>query len=347
MLNLVGNAPSSGSTLLADLLDASDYTACGPELGAFANSHIYDIGNSKKEMAERSGTATLYTTGVGVYEKGLPGYGLSKDILRAMAEQSESFEDFSLAFVERYISLRNKHQEAQVFEKTPQNINCITQFLKSTTEGSFIFLIRNPLYVHRSLMKRGYSTLQAIGTWMIAAAKYLNNCNNARVTYLRYEDLVEDPFGLSADIIGRITQRDINSQVLKDGYEKNRYRHLFEGRINTWNASNVGQVSNSNFGEIDLKDMQRIAAMLDWRINPKYASRFGLADISFREALLHFGYQHVEYELDKSPRVFSGVGYSDAMFFLRRWGADIKRKEAGIRDVFTYLSPFETNKKCA
>lgn len=339
LLALIGNAPSSGSTLLADLLDASEFTASGPELGLFASSRIYNLGCKGRQPIGLSGTATLYTTGVGVYQRGLPGYGLSLEILSDLCRKAINFQEFSKIFADRYLALRGKHIKGMVFEKTPQNINCIGQFLDHTSCEPFVFLTRNPLFVHRSLRKRGYSTFQAVGTWLIAVAKFLPHNANPRVRLVRYEDLVNHPFELASEIISTASGRAVTPEGVRTRYEQNRYRELFETRVKSWRVTSETSVSNANRGEISLEEKQAVASLLSWRVAPDYARRYELAQVSLEEALVELGYGEQVVELRSIPVAKQNVGRSDRMFFFRRWGADMRRREAKLSDLPTYLRP--------
>ena len=57
----IGNAPSSGSTFLADLLDSLCFAACGPELHLLSPlSHYKDMTNMRHRGFRRAASPACY-----------------------------------------------------------------------------------------------------------------------------------------------------------------------------------------------------------------------------------------------------------------------------------------------
>lgn len=346
MLALIGNAPSSGSTLLADLLDATDFTAAGPELGYFATTDAYRF-DGGRQQAKASSPATLYTTGVGVYRRGLPGYGLDSDLLQELHDAAPDFDGFSRAFVDRYLALRDKRPDGVVFEKTPQNINRIGDYLGSSRDGAFVFLVRNPTAVHRSLRKRGYTTWQAIGTWLVAAAFYLAHRPDPRVRLVRFEELVERPYDTASGLIADVTGRQIEPDLLEANHQQNRYRGLFETRLPSWGVQASTRVASDADRTTQSEDDRAVASMLAFRVSTEYAKRHGLAEVSVEEALAELGYEAEAERLRELDEPCIRVAAADRAFCLRRWGAAFKRSQAGFVDLPYYLKPLVPRPKRA
>ena len=59
-LGVIGNAPSSGSTIFSDLLDSTEFTLCGPEIMLFSNKELLKK-NSKKRTYFQIQALLLYT----------------------------------------------------------------------------------------------------------------------------------------------------------------------------------------------------------------------------------------------------------------------------------------------
>jgi len=81
---LIGNSPSSGSTFLADLLDSSNYSACGEELGIFSNKHLYDFEQFKKNPKLKSNLYSLYFVRTYWHQDYFHLYGFNNEELLAL-----------------------------------------------------------------------------------------------------------------------------------------------------------------------------------------------------------------------------------------------------------------------
>lgn len=93
-LSLVGNAPSSGSTLLADLLDSTLLTACGPELEFFCNKRLYNFREFQKAPDKTSNVVTLRATGIFPRYDRLSAYRLNRSGLKRMIRNASSLKNF-------------------------------------------------------------------------------------------------------------------------------------------------------------------------------------------------------------------------------------------------------------
>lgn len=128
MFAIVGNSPSSGSTLLADILDSTPFSICGPELNIFTNRDIYNDFNQFKINPFRSSrTSSIYTRVCKINKNNIcyfmPTTHDFAEILNKSQEPSEFFEKFGNLF-SRYRCKRN----ATWIEKTPQNVEVFSNF---------------------------------------------------------------------------------------------------------------------------------------------------------------------------------------------------------------------------
>jgi len=291
MLVLIGNAPSSGSTLLADLLDSTPYTACGPELNIFSNKFLYNFLSFKKNPFKYSVPASIYRNKVRPNFNTLPAYGLSQEGYLWILKNSPSIRDFFLNFSERFLILRGKIKNGTVFEKTPENLNVIKEFLNTNDQAYFIHIVRNPLDVYTSLIRRNFSHYMALNTWLVDVAQYIQFQNHPRLISIKYEDLMNKRFQLVSDIIYKITGERIKPIVIEKNFKNNEYRKIFAPRVKSWKMKEIGKIKANNLSTItdDLKRQFSIA--LNTKITERYAHIFNISPISFREAIQFFGYE--------------------------------------------------------
>ena len=87
MFCLVGNVPSSGSSLLSDLLDSTTYTASGPEIEFFCNKYLYDFAWFQNNFGKTSHLFNLRSTGIFPRYDRLDAYGLTKIKLKKMSTE--------------------------------------------------------------------------------------------------------------------------------------------------------------------------------------------------------------------------------------------------------------------
>ncbi len=288
---LVGNAPSSGSTFLSDLLDCTPLSASGPELNLFSNSRLYDYDRYRAAPWRCGASASLHTTRNCIFRNEFPAYGLDVARFEELVRDCADFPSFVQAFALRFLALRGKSEFATVFEKTPQNINAIGPFLDAYTDGWFIHIVRNPVHVYASLLQRGFPPWIALVTWLVDVAQYLPYCNHPRVLTVRYEDLVREPFRVVSDVLAKVCGTiELTEARFMDTYRNNAYTRFFSGRVNTWQVQKTGTIVDANRKALAPELLAHLAAALELRVAPSYAQLYAFAPVGFREALTQMGY---------------------------------------------------------
>lgn len=288
---LVGNAPSSGSTFLSDLLDCTGVSASGPELNLFSNSRLYDFSTYQLGPWRCGPSASAHTTRNCIFRNELPAYGLDAAGYERLVQESPDFVTFTQAFAGRFMALRGKSEAGVLFEKTPQNINAIGRYLSASPDGWFIHIVRNPVHVYASLLKRGFPPWIALVTWLVDVAQFLPFSRHPRVLLVRYEDLVREPFRVIRDVLGTTcAMTGLTEEGFMTSYRDNAYTRLYSGRVDSWSVQQTGVVRDANRKAVDPVVLARFAAGLDLAVNPAYARAYGFPAIEFREALVELGY---------------------------------------------------------
>jgi hypothetical protein len=291
MLALVGNAPSSGSTFFADLIDASDHAFCGNELELFCQPAIYHPVEFARNPETIAPAKQIYATGIFPKFERLDSYKLDKDDLLNLAEEATSFEAFSESF-SGLVLKRNGIDSGVVFEKTPQNLNCIGEYLEAHPNGTFVSIIRNPLYVYSSMRRRGFGPYAASATWLVDLAQLWPFLNHERVKVIRYEDLVQKPFRITAQLINDVAGGEIaNWEQIEEAYYSKRFHSERKSKIKSWSVSERGVIRNANDRQLPIADLEVMKTATQMSINPAFARRFDLPDLDFKTAIAHFGYE--------------------------------------------------------
>lgn len=290
MLVLVGNSPSSGSTLLADLLDSTPFTACGNELNFWSNKYLYDFDKFKKNPHKFSNTHQLTSTAIFPHYRFLSQYGIEKKLWHKWINESENVQEFSSTFSKHFLSYRQKDKDGIVFEKSPENINTIEVFLAAFPDSYFINIIRDPLYVYASCLKRGFGNYISAINWMIDSAVVKEQLSNPNFIQIKYEDLVVNPFEIVSEIIQKISGRSVSADELKECYQSNNYKKRNSNKIKSWEISQYGDVKNANQKELDPKVIENFSAVSNYRISDAYAKMFGIKPISYKELAEFFEY---------------------------------------------------------
>lgn len=338
MIVLVGNAPSSGSTFLADLLDSTPISACGPELYLFA-SHAYHFSKFQKDIESTWSSPTPYMDRLQLPFSVLSEFGMSYTDFKSLVHNSRSFSECAYLFKAHYLKYRDKPNDSLWFEKTPQNIFSISRFLDEFPNEKFLCVVRNPIFVCRSLLKRNVSIYQGAAAWLLAASQIMRYQSDDRVLVVRYEDLVKDPFNTVSNLVDKISGKHLSSSVIQENYEGNAYRKNECARINSWNISAYGGLGDGNSGDINQKLITSFVGLFACRINQKYAGHFGLNAVSMIEALEYFGYYDEMLAYAKSGQVSSSRSWFDIKWSVKKWWHDYRENTAYLNELGSYISP--------
>lgn len=199
---LLGNAPSSGSTLLSVILNSHPDIVCGPELDMFAHPYFWKLqgdawrqaassfiqGESQPEFPERCPFAGSVT------KPSLEWYQQDESTLLDAVSRSANGSELAAAF---YAARFRQDKKSIWAEKSPPNLYAIPSFLGQNEEHRAIIVVRHGLDVAVSLMNnRGYSFREAAKIWAFEASlsrQIYERDGGERVFLLRYEDLVGQP----------------------------------------------------------------------------------------------------------------------------------------------------------
>lgn len=333
MLVLVGNSPSSGSTLLSELLDSTRVSISGEELGLFASKKFYcDLKNSVSEL---STSKSIYVSRNGLFKKGLASYGTSENDLKSLSIKASDQAGFVEEFVELFSKFRGKRCDI-VFEKTPQNLTCIGEFLDCFKSSYFIHIVRNPLHVYASLLNRGFPPYIALSTWLIDVASFYKYKDHERVISLKYENLVADPFGIVKDVISKIISVDLSKEEIEADYKENTYRKKYTLKIKSWGQQEHGKIQSSNKKSLPKELSESFNASTGMEVTEAYAFKFGIAKCTYQELMEYFGYTN-SIDISDSRRIKKSA--RDLKILSSKFYHDWRGGDAKLSELGLYLNP--------
>lgn len=313
----LGNAPSSGSSLLGNLLDSTPYTACGPELNLFSSMYLYDFENFKKNLNKYSGCSSIYIRRNKINFDRIHSYGHNFESFKRLVNESNSLKDFLDNFALHYLALRGKDENGVVFEKTPQNLTNIKEYLENTS-NYFVHIVRDPIDVYKSLLKRGFSEKIALLTWFIDEAKMYNYLEHERVIVLKYEDLLKNPYGIVSKIIKKITNKNFSGDEIERYRNENIYRKLYTTSLDSWNYRSTDKIKNSNSYDLSNKEAEALYYLNTLKIEKYYSINYDIPEISFFEILSKLGYEKRFMEsIKKNENNFNFVNKDKLHLFLK------------------------------
>jgi hypothetical protein len=205
---LIGGSGSSGTTLVANLLNASSSIFCGPELYLFNKKDLYrrpfryTAGDFNvllnKGLATASTLNTVFLSRSTFFHPysdfsfllNLSAYGYNPREVCEMAASCPDFKHFVDSFYKRPLEFAQKTVWA---EKSPTNIYCIQEFLSLYPSGRYIHVVRDGRDVIPSLMLRGHTPEAAVRRWLHDTAAGYPHRKSDRYLEIRYEDLVFQP----------------------------------------------------------------------------------------------------------------------------------------------------------
>jgi len=342
----IGNAPSSGSTLLADLLDSLPFAVCGPETRLFAVKGYYE--NFQRLKAEgffSSRSPVIYEVRQRMLRDAPDTYGFKSERIHRCLKESNTFHDFCETFFQTYAGLRGKTCRL-FFEKTPENIHCAKLFLDAFPDGIFLHVVRNPLYVYKSLVKRGFFPFIAANTWLIDEAAAYQLRNHERFFTIRYEDLIKKPFETVVDFLGTIGI-SFDPRELEVLYKNNTYRDQHIRRVTSWSVKRYGAIEDGNKKEIGSEDWKALRFMETTKVSHRYAGEFGLAECSFREMAGLNGYSVGDLLSRVKPTHHDETlrcDLSSCRLLLKKFVFDWVYGDCRLNSCLNYLKPVE---RCA
>ncbi|MBT7442495.1 MAG: hypothetical protein HN790_00835, partial [Methylococcales bacterium] len=321
---------------------STPYSACGVEINLFSGHRIYDFNAFKKNILKPSSASSIYIKRIIPNIQRLHHYGLSFEDFQDMLQKSDSLSTFSHYFEQQFLALRGKPADSILFEETPQNINTIEAFLGAFPKSYFVHLVRNPIYVYPSLLKRNFPPFVALLTWLFDVAKYVKHIEHERTICLRYEDLVQDPFTETARLVSAISGKQVSATLVEQGYQHNGYRQQHSLKVSSWGVREYGTVKNANHKILSEPEKAALSQLYHVKISDAAAEYYNISPLSFKNAIEIFGYTddiakivpcHEQRKISRTR--------SDTQSLMKKWLVDRLYHHAKMSDMAMYVNPIE------
>lgn len=191
---ILGNSPSSGSSLLATLLGTHADVYQTVELNIFDKpdwcmERVRDLKADWKIYTKKRYDVHYLWEHASLFN----GF----DEVPDYSGFDGSYAEFALAELRK---LAKTSGCKNFVEKTPNNIFSIPALYDQLPHAKFVIIVRHPVSVYSSLLRRGYSKLQSVGRWYFANLIARRMAEKDRVLVVKYEELTATPYEEVANI---------------------------------------------------------------------------------------------------------------------------------------------------
>ena len=239
---MIGGSPSTGSSVLVNLLNRRPELLAGPETYLFIHPRLYsDWPAYRRYLLNHSKTGGLKSIGWFAINGALlldPFYGWEPLKLKGLVEDSGDFSSFCGSFFSPAMA---KKGATRWVEKSPSNALCMEEFLQYFPTGLAIHTTRDPYDTVASLVSRGLSPFQAAASYLVNTAFALKMEGQERYHRIRYEDWVADP-GQYLGKCFRFLGLDWDPNILEPPEDEK------EVRMKGWLQSEKGKLGASSLG---------------------------------------------------------------------------------------------------
>ena len=191
---ILGNAPSTGSTLVRVLLGRHPSIASGGELSVLDKPGLFkESSASYRRNIEhwlRRGYPGLFLGSGNELFRHLDEYPWDRSTVHKMCLQVASYPDM----INRFFAHNVEHFGASRWlEKTPANIYCFTDIRSLFPKAKFIHIVRDGRDATISYLQRDPDPFYVLSRWYYATLTGIQHRGWPNYYELRYENLVEDP----------------------------------------------------------------------------------------------------------------------------------------------------------
>ncbi len=284
----IGGSGSTGSSLLANVLNRHSQIFCGPETYLFSKHQLYENWtihkNSIIEGKLRSFPWHRYSQ-VDLLHKAFNWE------IRALKELV-SYSNFIAEFSEEFFTHTLRHYRKEIWiEKTPSNVYGFSHLPEAFPNCYLIHTVRNPYDTIASLNKRGFSVYYSVCLYLLNTSVGLAMNNYEHYLEVVYEDLVTDPPAYLKRLCNNLGI-PFENQMLEKA------EHAFEADIPTWKQSEHREITDSSIGGFaDLSKFVQdeiISTINALQISPSYQQKFKLEFTDIPSICSHYGFQHYE-----------------------------------------------------
>lgn len=273
---ILGNAPSSGSTLLTSIIGESPSIFQTDELYIFDKpdwvaGKASDLKEKWLRYAARGYDAHFAHESPLVF----PTFGQHPDFSR----YNGNYASFCCS---RMDELAREANCRRWVEKTPTNIFALVHLHNALPSARFIIITRHPAMMLKSLRKRGFDPFSAAARWYFPNLIAASVIDNHQFLVVRYENLLNDPLSVCKEVF------DFIGEEFRVEFLTTRGRS--SGKIASWNNDPSGAIRpEKNF--VELVEPWAAKEMSDLKANPHFLSYCGItSSLSVTDLAKTLGY---------------------------------------------------------
>jgi hypothetical protein len=230
---LIGGTASSGSSLLAHLLNTHSKIYCGAETNLFTNYSLQnDWARTKIRLLGSVARSKIESSGWHVHFGVQLEPELNSEIMEDLVKNSESFDEFIDSYFEKILLTSGKKFAA---EKTPSN-SIFFHSIRQIMQPPFLLLtVRDPYDAIASMVNRGWTVAYSAALYLFNISMGLTTESDIKV--IKYEDLANRKNRILAEILGFIgLELDISQSGYLNETEK----------IESWSLKPSGPIVSHN-----------------------------------------------------------------------------------------------------
>ena len=294
---LIGGSPSTGSSVLVNILNRHSDVVAGPETYLFIHPKLYtEWATNRRFLLHRSKWGGLKS--IGWFRKNGadlldPFYGWTPEALSREVNMALDFQSFADTF---FSVAKTKKGAGRWVEKSPSNALCMDLFLAHFPGGRVVHTTRNPYDTIASLVARGLSTFEATAAYLLNTSFALKSAGAAQYFCLKYEDWVKAPDQFLRDCFSHLNlDWDPSFLEPEKGEGEVRMKGWLHDEKGALQARSVGR-----FQRLPELDQEKICYAVEHvHINNGYREMHGLPTRSIPEIC-----KILEYPLHPSTRSF-------------------------------------------
>ncbi|GLR18288.1 sulfotransferase family protein [Portibacter lacus] len=265
----IGGSGSTGSSVLANVLNRHSEVFCGPESYLFTKHQLFtNWKDSKADLLDgklKSFPWHMYSKVELLNEA----YEWEWEKLQELVSYSNFIEEFAEEF---FRTVASKHGKSYWIEKTPSNVYGFKYLLDHFPNCFLIHTIRNPYDTIASLNRRGFSIYYATCLYLVNTCVGLAMRNEKHYIPVVYEDLVTHPsqeLKKVCDLLGIAFEPSMLVETAAG----------FDEDIDSWGLSEHGRITDESIGTFNkvsrFVQEEIIYTVNSLRLTPFYAKEFG------------------------------------------------------------------------
>ena len=299
----IGGSGSTGSSLLANVLNRHSKIFCGPETYVFTKHQLFENYLGHREVFSKFRLKSYAWHQYSKIDLNHQAFGWDPEKLKELIFYVNDLKSFSDEF---FGYSAHKHSKMNWIEKTPSNSFGFKYLTEVFDKPLIIHMVRNPYDAIASLNRRGFSVYYATCLYLLNTAVALALKDQENYLEVPYESFVQNPNQYLKKICN-LLNLDFEEKMIEKA------RNTFDESIQSWSKYEHESISSENtgtFNKLNRLVQEEVVYMCNSiRISPSYVRRFSLKHVSIEDICnsLHYGlyedeglYNHFQLQIDKT-----------------------------------------------